>query len=326
MPTPTLPARPLHAYKVLTFDVYGTLVDYKPAIYAALRPILHRAPPASPWRQTDADADAAGPPSNPSTSTSRAGEGDGEGDGDDAENVRRAMASSVGARLLTLFKTHEDRLMLGRPLRPFRHVLRDIYLGIARDIGVPADADAEGLEAEVERFGGAIGELPVYADTVGALRRLGEEMGVRLVAVSNVEEEASGVTFSQDPGLGEVQWWRTFSSSDFVDRETGVLDRNADRRKLEFLRAEIPKLYENETGEELGAGGWLHVANSLGHDHVPCKELGMGTVWVVREAVRWGKESEMKGLVEQGRVGYGWRFAGLREFVEAFEKSAAQDG
>ena len=75
-----------------------------------------------------------------------------------------------------------------------------------------------------------------------------------------------------------------------------------------------------------GLARWLHVANSLGHDHVPCKELGMGTVWVVREAVRWGKESEMKGLVEQERVGYGWRFAGLREFVDAFEKSAAQDG
>ena len=31
---------------------------------------------------------------------------------------------------------------------------------------------------------------------------MGMGMGVRLVVVSNVEEEASGITFSQDPGAG----------------------------------------------------------------------------------------------------------------------------
>ena len=63
--------------------------------------------------------------------------------------------------------------MLGRPLRPFREVLRDIYVGIAGDIGVDADEDAEGLEGEAERFGGAIGGLPVYADTVGSFEAVG---------------------------------------------------------------------------------------------------------------------------------------------------------
>jgi len=34
------PSRPLSAYKVLIFDVYGTLVDWETGIYDALRPIL----------------------------------------------------------------------------------------------------------------------------------------------------------------------------------------------------------------------------------------------------------------------------------------------
>ena len=290
MPTPTnAPLSSLASHKVLTFDVYGTLVDYKPAIFAALRPVLDRAPSTSSWH-----------PSSTSTSA----------DTDSTVD----MTSDLGARLLNRFKHHEDDLTLGRPLRPFRQVLHDIYLRIASDIGVPSTESAE-IETEAVDFGNAISQLPVYPDTMEALRRL-EGMGFKLVFLSNIEKEASGVTLGGE--LGEVKWWRTFTASDFVDAETGGLDRDADLKKLQFVMEKVAKEFKLE-GDHLQRKNILHVANSLGHDHVHCKTLGLSSAWIVREAVRWGKEKEMKEVVESGKVGYGWKFMGLKEFADAME-------
>ena len=229
-------------------------------------------------------------------------------------NFKVDMTSDLGARLLNLFKHHEDDLTLGKPLRPFRQVLHDIYLRIASDIGVPSTESAE-IEGEAVAFGNAISQLPVYLDTVEALRRL-EGMGFKLVFLSNIEREASDVTLGGD--LGQVKWWRTFSASDFVDAETGGLDKDADLKKLQFVMERVAREFER-AGEKLQRKDLLHVANSLGHDHVHCKTLGLSSVWIVREAVRWGKEKEMMEVVEKGKVGYGWRFMGLKEFADAME-------
>src|SRR3954454_13613584 len=78
MPTPSPPRKPLKSFKVISFDVYGTLIDFKPSIVAAFQPLISRLPDSSPYK------------SRMTTSNHELDPG--------------------GAKLLGLFKQHEDRL------------------------------------------------------------------------------------------------------------------------------------------------------------------------------------------------------------------------
>lgn len=267
MPEPTNPIRAFSHFKAISLDVYGTMIDYKPAIYSALKPILNRLPPSSPWRSQ-------------------------------AESEGSDMTSNIGARLLALFKTKEDVLTVGKPMRPFSSVLRDIYLAIAEEIGVEKTQD---LDSEADAFGSSIAKLPAYSDTVASLKRI-RALGYDLVFLSNIEREASAIT--QKETLGGVDFKYACNASEFVQD-------SPDRRKLEFL---IQKM--QEVGIEKDQ--ILVVANSVGHDHVPCKELGLSSAWIVRDAVRWGKEDEIKKSLN--KVGYGWRFNHLSELADAMEE------
>jgi 2-haloalkanoic acid dehalogenase type II len=50
MPTPTLSPKPFLSYKLLSFDVYGTLVDWESGILAKLRPLQDNLPAEHPFR------------------------------------------------------------------------------------------------------------------------------------------------------------------------------------------------------------------------------------------------------------------------------------
>ena len=271
MPTPTNPPRPLSSYKIISFDVYGTLIDFKPAIYTALQPLLARIPKDSPWRQSNSSG----------------------------------MHSDVGSKLLNMFKQQEDDLMVNKPIRPFSEVLEEIYQRIAAEIGV--NLFQGGLKEEAKEFGGSVGSLPPFDDTMKSCQRL-ENLGFKLVFLSNIEKEASAKT--SGGLLKGVKFWKCYSASDFQQDEP-------DRRKLEFLMKQAKEDFESDGGS-LGEDEILHVANSLGHDHGPAKKLGLSTVWIVRDSIRWGKAQEMKASLS--KVGYGWRFGTLEEFVDAVEE------
>ena len=221
------------------------------------------------------------------------------------------MHSDVGRKLLNLFKQQEDDLMVNQPIRPFSEVLREIYLRIAAELGV--NLFEVGLKGEAERFGGSVGQLPPFGDTVRACQRL-EGMGFKLVFLSNIERVASGET--SGGCLKDVRFWRCYTADDFEQDEP-------DRRKLEFLGRRVREDVEGE-GEQLEQDEILHVANSLGHDHAVAKKLGLSSVWIVRDSIRWGKKKEMEDSL--GKVGYGWRFETLEEFVDAVEKDVKSAG
>ena len=48
MPTPTVPRRPLLSFKLLSFDIYGTLIDWETSIITALGPLLSHLPSSIP--------------------------------------------------------------------------------------------------------------------------------------------------------------------------------------------------------------------------------------------------------------------------------------
>jgi 2-haloacid dehalogenase len=195
----------------LTFDCYGTLVDWESGILGALRRILVR---------------------------------------------HRAEASD--ARLLDLYAKLEAE-MERPPHRRYREVLRGVAQGVCRELGFPATGE------DLDELPGSLPAWPVFPDTVDALTRL--KTRYKLAVVSNVDD---------DLFAGTAEALRVAFDDVITAQQVGAY-----KPSLENFRFALRKL-----GVERGAV--LHVAQSLYHDHVPAKVLGLATVWVNRRSLRPG--------------------------------------
>lgn len=283
MPTPTSPPLPLRSYQIISFDVYGTLIQYKQHILHSFAPLLSRLPPDSPYLN--------------STPLS----------------TRIPDSATTGdIEFLKVFQKQEDTIKLELASNPkrFDAVLREIWRRIAREIGVTTSDD------EVDTFGSEanVRSWPCFKGTIEALRVLqGTDAKYKLVALSNIDRWATDLTF-QASGLGEIQWAKVFTAEDFGTSAEDL--QLADQRKFEALLG-----YASEVGAEKER--ILHVAQSLGHDHAPAKKLGISSVFLVGDGPVWGKESESRMAVEKGLVGYGWRCKNLREFANVVKQDGS---
>jgi 2-haloacid dehalogenase len=198
-------------FDVLTFDCYGTLIDWESGILAGLRRVL--------------DPRGVAP------------------DDDD---------------LLERYARHEAALEAGPYLR-YRDVLARSLQGVSAELGI------EPTDRELEAFGGSVGDWPAFPDSPAALARLAGRF--RLGVITNCDDDlfaASnrrlGVTFDW---VITAQQARSYKPS-----QRGF--------ELAFERIAIPRTRI------------LHVAQSLFHDHVPAKDLGMTTAWINRRHGRPG--------------------------------------
>jgi 2-haloacid dehalogenase len=216
-PWPMVPGWPgsfdFDRFEVLTFDCYGTLIDWEAGILAAARPIL-------------------------------------------AQHGVAADDETILAR----YAAAEAALEAG-PYRPYRAVLGESLARVARDLGVELRPD------ELEAFGGSVGDWPPFADSVAALAALRSRY--RLGIVTNCDDALFAASNAK---LGEPFEWVVTA---------------------EQVRAYKPDLRPFRVAlERIGvpAERILHVAQSLYHDHVPAKRLGLATVWVDRRHDRpgWG--------------------------------------
>jgi 2-haloacid dehalogenase len=191
--------------RVLTFDCYGTLIDWETGILSALQPIL-----------TDHGVTA------------------------DAE------------RLLALHAELESAAEQG-PYAPYRQLLMTVLRGLGERLSFTPSA------AEQSQFADAVGDWPPFADTRAALRALRRRF--RLAIISNTDD-------------------------DLFARTNQQLDVTFDW----IVTAQQVKSYKpslNNFREALARIGLpteqvLHVAQSLFHDHVPAKQVGLETVWINR--------------------------------------------
>jgi 2-haloacid dehalogenase len=154
--------------------------------------------------------------------------------------------------VLRAFVKHEVALEAG-PFRPYREVLRETFSRIGADLGTPLDGTS------CADFAAGLANWPPFPDTVNALARLAASY--RLVILSNVDD----------------------SLFEYTARRLGnpfhaVITAQQVRRYK-------PAMAHFETARErlgLSPANWLHVAQSLYHDHVPAKSLGLRTIWVDR--------------------------------------------
>jgi 2-haloacid dehalogenase len=198
-------------FEVLTFDCYGTLIDWETGIAAGLRGL---------------------------TAT----------DG-------REVADE---QLLAAYAGHEAALEAGPYLR-YRDVLAHSAASVCRDFGIsPTDG-------ELATFGVSVGEWPAFPDSATALAALQERF--RLAVITNCDDDLFAASNRR---LGVTFDWVVTA------QQAGSYKPSHRNFELAFERIGVPR------------DRILHVAQSLFHDHVPAKELGLRSVWINRRAGREG--------------------------------------
>jgi len=222
------------AYDVLTFDCYGTLIDWETGLLAALREAL----PGS--------VDV----------------------GDDA--------------LLETYARHEAEAERP-PYRTYREVLAAGVRGAADDLRLDVGDDA------VARFAESVLEWPAFPDSAEALGRLHERF--RLGVITNC-----------DADLFAASTERLGTDFDWVITADAARAYKPALTGFELAFTTIPVSRERI----------LHVAQSLFHDHVPAKQLGLTTVWIDRRHDRPGS-----GATPPARATPDATFPSMQAFADA---------
>jgi 2-haloacid dehalogenase len=130
---------------------------------------------------------------------------------------------------------------------------------VARGHGVEATAD------EMRAFGGSVGDWPAFPDSAAALGRLAKRF--RLGVITNCDDDLFALS-SRRLGV----------AFDWIVTAEQVGSYKPDPRNFEVAlgRIDVPP-------ERI-----LHVAQSLFHDHVPARRLGLATAWIDRRRGRPG--------------------------------------
>ncbi len=201
----------LNDFEVLTFDCYGTLIDWESGIWEALRPVLaaHR---------VDVKADKA----------------------------------------LELYGELESEAERG-DYTDYKTVLRRVLEGFGSRFGfVPSPR-------EVQHFSESVKDWPAFPDSPPALQALKRKY--KLAIISNVDDDL--FAFSAQRLRTRFDWVITAQQAKSYKPSVAIFH-------LAFERVGLPK---NKI---------LHVAQSLFHDILPARALGLSTVWINRRHGRGG--------------------------------------
>jgi 2-haloacid dehalogenase len=198
-------------FSALTFDCYGTLIDWEAGILAALRP----------WAAAH-------------------------------------TVTTDDESLLAAFGRAESRREAAEPTAPYPQILAGVLRDLAEELGETASRE------EALAFAGSVKDWPAFPDSAGALAYL--QRHYKLVIVSNVDRASFrhsnarlGVTF---------------------DAIVTAEDAGAYKPAPNHFHLALAWLAEQKIAKDRV----LHVAQSLYHDHVPARRLGLATMWVNRRA------------------------------------------
>jgi len=189
----------------LTFDCYGTLIDWETGILAAILPVL----------------------------------------------AGRGIAAEA-TQLLQHYVRYEAA-QEAAPYQRYRNVLQNVMADIAAELGFTPTA------AELQALPNSVGHWPPFADTVASLVRL--QTRYKLVIVSNIDE----VMFAETRKLLQVEFDDVITAEQVESYKPAPTHFHVALQRLGVLPQYV-----------------LHVAQSLYHDHMPAKALGLTTVWVQR--------------------------------------------
>ena len=192
-------------YAVLTFDCYGTLIDWESGIWAALEPILV------------------------------------------AHGVRIGREQALVA-----YGVLESEIEHGEYVN-YKTILRLVLDGFGKRLGFTP------TPAELEAFSLSVRDWPAFPDSPAALQALGKKY--KLAIVSNVDDDLFAYSAQK---LGVTFDW-VITAQQVQSYKPAPAHFHEAFRRIGLPRSQI-----------------LHVAQSLFHDIVTAKSLGLSTVWVNR--------------------------------------------
>ena len=198
-------------FSVLTFDCYGTMIDWESGIFSALRPVLAA----------------------------------------HAKNVSDVALLELYSEL-ELQAEQQDFLN-------YRDVLQSVVGRFGERLGFKP------TQAQVRSLPDSVASWQPFPDTVDALHKL--KSRYQLAVISNIDDDLFAFTA---PKLG-VKF-------DAVVTAEQARCYKPCKRIFELAR------------ERLGVSRdkWLHVGQSIYHDVIPAKSLGITTIWVNRPSPRAG--------------------------------------
>ena len=201
----------LDQFEVLTFDCYGTLIDWETGIWEALFPVLAA-------HQVDMPPEQA----------------------------------------LELYGVLESAAEAGE-YQEYKTILQMVLEGFGQKLGFTPTPD------ELKSFSACVKDWPAFPDSPGALQALHKKY--KLAIISNIDDDL--FAYSQERLKVKFDWIITA-------RQARSYKPSLNNFKLAFERIGVPQ-------EKI-----LHVAQSLFHDIVPAKKLGLACVWINRRHARPG--------------------------------------
>ncbi|MGC2194212.1 MAG: haloacid dehalogenase type II [Terriglobales bacterium] len=201
----------LSDFDLLTFDCYGTLIDWEAGIFSVLKPLLATHGKSIP----------------------------------DAE-------------LLELYGEFEAEAESGK-YRTYRAVLQSVVQAFGKRLSFTPTLE------ELDSLADSVPNWRPWPDTVAALTRLSTRY--RLAIISNIDDDLFQATGRHLP----VKF----------DGVTTAQQAQCYKPALQIFRLALGKA-------GIGPDRILHVGQSIYHDVLPAKSLGIATVWVNRPSPRAG--------------------------------------
>jgi 2-haloacid dehalogenase len=201
----------LSRYKALTFDCYGTLIDWETGIWNALQPIITR---------------------------------------------NNCVALSRGD-VLQQFAEFESQQQNLSPNTRYSRVLELVHhrFSVYNKFKTTDDMN--------QKFGASISKWPIFFDSSTALRILKSKY--KLIVLSNVDR----IGFRESNRKLGIEFDAVYTAED-------IGSYKPDSRNFYYMLRRIREDFE------FGKRDVLHVAQSLYHDHVPARKIGLANVWIDR--------------------------------------------
>ncbi|KAF7551582.1 hypothetical protein G7Z17_g4918 [Cylindrodendrum hubeiense] len=206
----------------------------------------------------------------------------------------------------------ETGIQREKPDLKYDALLTETYFRFAKELGIARGGGGNStpdLQQEAEAFGASVGSWIPFPDTIDAMNRLHKHF--KLVPLSNVDlgsfrKTCEGPLRGITPGFDAI-----YTAEDIGSYKPSL-------KNFDFLLEHLQKDFG------LSEGQVLHTANSLTYDHVPAKQMGLTSVWISR---RHESKTELAGdadqMIQDGKVGFSWRFRTLGEMADAVEREIA---
>lgn len=215
--------RPLEDFRVLSFDCYGTLIDWETGMWDALQPLV-------------------------------AG----------SRVAKRDVLGAFGD-----YETHHEQ---ANPDAPYPEVLARVHHDLAGHFGLETSNELD------RAFGASIPDWPAFPDSQAALAELKQRY--RLAILSNVDRASFAASNRR---LG-VEFDAVYTAED-------IGSYKPDPANFAYLLERLDASFG------LAPEDLLHTAQSLYHDHVPAKALGLATAWIDRQHLSeggdWGATAQV---------------------------------